>query len=96
MTRIAQYGAWHSWFGVALFGFCLAEWQGSLSAQEPKERASFGGHAMVVSSVAVTADGSGSTNSTANVSNPSTTGSGPSSTSGATSSTASRNGPSVR
>src|SRR5262245_52174888 len=52
-----QRGGWFVWFVIAASGSCPLATPYPLSAQEPKERASFGGHTAVVSSVAVTADG---------------------------------------
>src|SRR6516165_1809091 len=50
-------GGWPLWFVVAGVGFSAWAEPHPLSAQEPKERARFGGHTAVVSSVAVTRDG---------------------------------------
>ena len=55
--QFTRRGGWPLWFVVAGVGFSASAEPHPLSAQEPKERASFGGHTAVVSSVAVTADG---------------------------------------
>jgi WD40 repeat protein len=48
---------WPLWLVVAGIGFSALADPHSVSAEHPKEQASFGGHTAVVSSVAVTADG---------------------------------------
>ena len=55
--QFTRHGAWPLWLVVAGAGFSALGEPHPLSAEEPKERASFGGHTAVVSSVAVTADG---------------------------------------
>jgi WD40 repeat protein len=55
--QFTRRGAWPLWLVVAGVGLSALGKPHPLSAEEPKERASFGGHIAVVSSVAVTVAG---------------------------------------
>jgi WD40 repeat protein len=55
--QFTRCGAWPLWFVVAWVGFSALGEPHPLSAEEPKERASLGGHTAVVASIALTADG---------------------------------------
>jgi uncharacterized protein (TIGR03067 family) len=55
--QFTRRGGWRLWLVVAGVGFSALAEPHSVPAEEPKERASFGGHNAVVSSVAITADG---------------------------------------
>ncbi|HEV3259110.1 MAG TPA: hypothetical protein VG013_19715 [Gemmataceae bacterium] len=55
--QLTRRGGWRVWFLIAAAGLCAVAKPHALSAQEPKERAHLGGHTAVVTSVALTADG---------------------------------------
>ena len=55
--QFTRRGAWPLWLVVPWVGFSALGEQHPLSAQEPKERVSLGGHTAAVSSIALTGDG---------------------------------------
>jgi WD40 repeat protein len=55
--QLTQHGGWPVWVVVVGVGLTLLVEPYPLSAEEPKERASLGGHTAVVASIALTADG---------------------------------------